>query len=82
MTVDAVERLRHFHRSVTERVGALESEYLGRGRPLGESRVLWEIGPSGADVRSLRGRLALLRQRHPVAALGSCDAGRDRAHGP
>ena len=59
MPVDAVERLRSFHRTVTERVGALESEYLGRSRPLGESRVLWEIGSNGVDVRELRRRLGL-----------------------
>jgi DNA-binding MarR family transcriptional regulator/ribosomal protein S18 acetylase RimI-like enzyme len=59
MTTDPVERLRHFHRTVTERVGALESRYLGRSRPLGESRVLWEIGPQGLDVRDLRRRLGL-----------------------
>jgi DNA-binding MarR family transcriptional regulator/ribosomal protein S18 acetylase RimI-like enzyme len=59
MTPESVEALRSFHRAVTERVGALESEYLGRSRPLGESRVLWEIGPAGADVRDLRRRLGL-----------------------
>lgn len=59
MAVDAVECLRHFHRTVTERVGALESEYLGRDRPLGESRMLWEIGSEGAEVRDLRRRLRL-----------------------
>jgi DNA-binding MarR family transcriptional regulator len=59
MTAEAVERLRAFHRAVTERIGALESEYLGRGRPLGESRVLWEIGRDGIDVRDLRRRLGL-----------------------
>ena len=59
MTTDAAVRLRAFHRTVTERVGALESEYLGRNRPLGESRVLWEIGPRGVDVRDLRRRLGL-----------------------
>jgi DNA-binding MarR family transcriptional regulator/ribosomal protein S18 acetylase RimI-like enzyme len=59
MTPETVEALRSFHRTVTERVGALESEYLGRSRPLGESRVLWEIGTAGADVRDLRRRLGL-----------------------
>jgi ribosomal protein S18 acetylase RimI-like enzyme len=44
---------------VTARVGALEAEYLGRGRPLGESRLLWEIGEGGSDVRDLRSRLGL-----------------------
>jgi DNA-binding MarR family transcriptional regulator len=59
MTVSPVEQLRRFHRTVTERVGALEAEYLGRSRPLGESRVLWEIGRDGVDVRDLRRRLGL-----------------------
>lgn len=44
---------------MTVRVGALESEYLGRGRPLGECRVLWEIGADGTELRTLRRRLAL-----------------------
>jgi DNA-binding MarR family transcriptional regulator/GNAT superfamily N-acetyltransferase len=44
---------------VTERVGALEDRFLGRGRPLGEARVLWEIGQAGSDVRDLRRRLSL-----------------------
>jgi DNA-binding MarR family transcriptional regulator len=59
MTPELVARLRSFHRTVTERVGALETGYLGRGRPLGESRLLWEIGPDGSDVRDLRRRLGL-----------------------
>ncbi|HZS23613.1 MAG TPA: MarR family winged helix-turn-helix transcriptional regulator [Gaiellaceae bacterium] len=58
MAPDAVARLRSFNRLVTERVGALESEYLGRKRPLGESRLLWEIGDA-TDVRDLRRRLGL-----------------------
>jgi DNA-binding MarR family transcriptional regulator/RimJ/RimL family protein N-acetyltransferase len=56
---DAVALLRSFHRTVIERVGALEAEYLGRDRPLGESRLLWEIGPGGGEVRELRRRLGL-----------------------
>ena len=59
MAADAVERLRSFHRTVTERVGALEAEYLGRSRPLGESRLLWEIDSDGVDLRDLRRRLGL-----------------------
>jgi DNA-binding MarR family transcriptional regulator len=59
MAGDAVARLRSFHRTVTERVGALEAEYLGRGRPLGESRLLWEIGANGSEVRDMRRRLGL-----------------------
>jgi DNA-binding MarR family transcriptional regulator/GNAT superfamily N-acetyltransferase len=44
---------------VTERVGALNDRYLARDRPLGEARLLWEIGPDGCDVRLLRSRLGL-----------------------
>jgi DNA-binding MarR family transcriptional regulator len=53
-----VERVRSFNRTVTERVGALQDTYLGRGRPLGENRVLWEIA-AGTDLRALRARLGL-----------------------
>ena len=56
--MDAVAQVRAFNRTVTERIGALESSYLARDRPLGASRVLWEIG-AGADVRDLRVRLGL-----------------------
>ncbi len=56
---DAVATVRSFNRTVTERVGALHDRYLGRDRPLGEARVLWEIGDSGCEVRTLRGRLGL-----------------------
>jgi len=59
MDAERVARLRSFHRTVTARVGALEGGYLGRRRPLGESRLLWEIGPDGAEVRDLRRRLGL-----------------------
>ena len=55
----AVSQVRSFHRLVTQRVGALDDHYLSRGRPLGEARVLWEIGPEGCDVRRLRSRLGL-----------------------
>jgi DNA-binding MarR family transcriptional regulator/RimJ/RimL family protein N-acetyltransferase len=40
-------------------VGALETSYLRRGRPLGEARLLFEIGRDGADARRLRQRLGL-----------------------
>jgi len=55
----ATQRVRSFNRTVTERIGALQDGYLARGRPLGASRVLWEIGDDGADVRALRVRLDL-----------------------
>jgi DNA-binding MarR family transcriptional regulator len=44
---------------VTQRVGALDEAFLARGRPLGQARVLWEIGPDGAELRALRERLGL-----------------------
>jgi DNA-binding MarR family transcriptional regulator len=59
MAASMVERVRAFNRMVTERVGALDEQYLGRGRPLGASRMLWEIAPAGTDVRELRRRLGL-----------------------
>ena len=54
-----VQQVRSFNRLVTQRIGALDSGYLSTGRPLGEARLLWEIGPAGRDVRDLRARLGL-----------------------
>jgi DNA-binding MarR family transcriptional regulator len=54
-----IEQVRSFNRTVTQRIGALQDEYLARGRPLGASRVLWEVGEAPVDVRALRGRLDL-----------------------
>jgi DNA-binding MarR family transcriptional regulator len=59
MTDAAVEQVRSFNRLVTQRVGALDDHYLSRGRSLGESRLVWEIGLEGCDVRRLRARLGL-----------------------
>jgi DNA-binding MarR family transcriptional regulator/GNAT superfamily N-acetyltransferase len=56
---DLTARVRSFNRTVTQRVGALSDHYLARARPLGASRVLWEIGPDGTDARALRARLDL-----------------------
>ena len=55
----AVGQVRRFNRTVTQRIGVLDDEYLARGRPLAASRVLWEVGTDGVDVRSLRARLGL-----------------------
>lgn len=55
----AIEQVRSFNRTVAERIGGLTDEFLGRARPMGESRVLWEIGPEGVAVRDLRSRLSL-----------------------
>jgi DNA-binding MarR family transcriptional regulator/GNAT superfamily N-acetyltransferase len=54
-----VEQVRRFNRVVTERVGALDDRFLGRAMPLGEARLLWEIGLDGCEVRLLRSRLGL-----------------------
>ena len=52
-------QVRSFNRVVVQSVGALEDHYLSRRLPLGEARVLSEIGPDGCDVRRLRSRLEL-----------------------
>lgn len=54
-----VAQVRQFNRTVTQRVGALNDHYLARDHPLGEARVLWEIGEDGCDVRRLRSLLEL-----------------------
>jgi len=54
-----VDQVRRFNRVVTERVGALDDRFLGRPRPLGEARLLWEIGTECCEVRRLRSRLGL-----------------------
>ena len=80
----AIRQVRAFNRSVTQRIGALNDEYLARGRPLGASRVLWEIGADGSDLRSARAprpRLGLPEPSGPVArsATGSSRCSRARA---
>jgi DNA-binding MarR family transcriptional regulator/GNAT superfamily N-acetyltransferase len=59
MDEDGVQRVRRFNRTVTQRIGVLNDEYLARRRPLGASRLLWEVGPDGSNIRSLRSRLDL-----------------------
>jgi DNA-binding MarR family transcriptional regulator len=59
MDTAGISTVRSFNRTVAERIGALTDAFLGRGRPMGESRALWEIGPDGAEVRELRYRLGL-----------------------
>ncbi|XUL90557.1 bifunctional helix-turn-helix transcriptional regulator/GNAT family N-acetyltransferase [Streptomyces galilaeus] len=53
-----IAALRRFNRYFTRRIGALDDHYLGQDRPLGEARLLFEIG-DGVSLRELRGRLAL-----------------------
>src|ERR1700758_5475003 len=57
--IDAVAQVRSFNRTVTQHIGALESRFLGRDRSLGASRLLFEIGVQGMEVRRLRARLDL-----------------------
>lgn len=52
-------QVRSFNRTVTQRIGALHDHFLSRDRPLGQARLLWEIGAGGSDVRQLRSRLDL-----------------------
>ena len=61
MKVDVadIEAFRQFNRFYTQTIGVLTDRYLGQARPLGEARLLFEIGPAGTDVRDLRGRLDL-----------------------
>ena len=59
MDASPIATIRKFNRVVTQRLGVLSDHYLARGRSLGASRVLWEIGLGGADVRLLRARLEL-----------------------
>lgn len=54
-----IEQVRSFNRAVTQTVGALQHDYLGRHRSLGESRLLFEIGRAGATAAALRARLGL-----------------------
>ena len=56
--VEQIEAVRDFNRYYTQRIGALDDHYLGQRRPLGEARLLFEIG-AGADLRELRARLGL-----------------------
>ncbi|MCW8384348.1 bifunctional helix-turn-helix transcriptional regulator/GNAT family N-acetyltransferase [Streptomyces justiciae] len=58
VSADHVTTLRRFNRYFTRRIGALDDHYLGQDRPLGEARLLFEIG-DGASLRELRTRLGL-----------------------
>jgi DNA-binding MarR family transcriptional regulator/GNAT superfamily N-acetyltransferase len=54
-----IQQIRSFNRTAAERIGVMNNRFLGRDRPIGEARLLWEIGVAGADIRDLRGRLGL-----------------------
>ena len=59
MLYDPVSRFRRFARAVTLEVGALDTSFLGRGRPLGAARVLNAIGMGRTDVAEIREYLGL-----------------------
>src|SRR5436190_562541 len=74
---ETTDTLRRFNRTWTQRVGVLEESFLGTGRPLGVSRLLFEAGPDGATAPDLLIRAATVHLRnvppdHPaaVAAVG------------
>ena len=83
----AVADVRRFNRTVTEHVGALDDRFLGLDRPLGEARLLWEIGPDGSELRALRARLGLdsgylSRLVQSLEARGPGDGGAQRGRRP
>ena len=59
MSGNLIPKVRSFYRALTLRVGVFTDSFLGRGRALAQSRLLFEIGRAGADVRELRSRLDL-----------------------
>src|SRR5271170_3816393 len=59
MDESQIKQIRRFNRLVTRRVGALETNYLRRGRPLAEARLVFEVGADSVDLRTLRLRLGL-----------------------
>src|SRR5262245_28765010 len=59
MVYDPISRVRRFNRAVTSEVGALDTSFLGRGRPLGAARVLDSIGQGQSDVAAIRDNLGL-----------------------
>lgn len=58
MTND-IQRIRRFNRAVTSEVGALDTSFLGLGRPLGSARVLNAIGHGQQEVGAIRTYLGL-----------------------
>lgn len=59
MNTDAIRRVRRFNRTVAQAIGMAGGRFLGRSRAPGESRMLWEIGADGIELRTLRRRLEL-----------------------
>jgi DNA-binding MarR family transcriptional regulator/GNAT superfamily N-acetyltransferase len=58
--MNLIPTIRKFNRTYTQRIGVLDESYLGTGRPLNVSRLLFEIGQSSSPtLRELRERLDL-----------------------
>ena len=57
--MEELTTLRRFNRAFTQRIGVLQDSYLDAGRPLGPSRLLFEVGSGGARIGELRRRLGL-----------------------
>jgi DNA-binding MarR family transcriptional regulator/GNAT superfamily N-acetyltransferase len=83
-----VDALRRFSRRFTQSIGILTDRYLELGLPVGEARVLFEVG-DGVAVRELRSRLDLdagylsrtlraLERRHLILLSVHPDDGRAR----
>ena len=54
-----IQTFRQFQRVVSREIGMYEEDFLGRGRTLGASRLLWEMGDAPVEVATLRTRLGL-----------------------
>lgn len=59
MVDEDILHVRRFNRMFAQRIGALRDSYQDLGRPLSEARMIYEIGPDGASVRTLRAKLGL-----------------------
>lgn len=59
MYLDPIARLRRFNRAVVREAGALDTSFMGRGRPLGAARVLHLVRAEGTDVADIRAKLRL-----------------------
>ena len=79
MSEASISQVRSFNRLVAERVGAVGEDFLGRKRTLGESRVLWEIGPDGIDVRALRPASVSTPDTSAVSSAHSSTTGSSRS---
>ncbi len=80
MDRQSIEQVRSFNRTMTERIGVLNDHFLGRNHPLGEARLLWEIGKEGSKIRELRRRLQLnsVLCQPPAAFSGEARLGCDQ----